>query len=316
MFAKITGTGSYLPEKLLTNDDLVSTVDTSDEWITQRTGIKQRHIASDTETSATMGTQASKKAIEAANITVNDIDMIIVATCTPPQIFPSVACLIQAELGVTRFIPAFDVQAACSGFLYILSIANQYIKSGLAKNVLLVGTEVMSRVIDWSDRKTCVLFGDGAGAVILSAANTPGILSVNLYSDGLEKDILYLNNAKMKPESPYLMMEGPSVFKLAVKRLSMVAKQELEEHNLSVNDIDWIVPHQANIRIIQATMTNLGIDLDKVITTVEQHANTSGASIPMALDYAVKNNKVKPGQKILFEAFGGGLTWASAVAVF
>jgi 3-oxoacyl-[acyl-carrier-protein] synthase-3 len=316
IYARITGTGSYLPEKILTNAELAARVDTSDEWIQQRTGITQRHIAADNEDAATMGTNAAKRALAAAGLTADDLSMIIVATCTPPQMFPATACLIQAQLGVNKHIPAFDVQAACSGFVYILSIATKFIESGTVKNVLLIGSEVMSRVIDWQDRATCVLFGDGAGAVVLSASDKPGVISTNLYADGSDKDILYLNNAKMFATPSYLMMEGRAVFRLAVKRLASIASEELKLNNIAIKDLDWVVPHQANLRIIQATVESLGLREDQVIVTVDKHANTSGASIPIALDTGVSLGKIKPGHNILFEAFGGGLTWASAIVRF
>ena len=315
-YARIVGTGSYLPSRIVTNVELAQTVDTSDEWIQQRTGITQRHLADKDEDAATMGVFAAKKALAASGLDANEIGMIIVATCTPPQIFPATACLIQAQLGITKNIPAFDVQAACSGFVYILSIATKYIESGAVKNVLLVGSEVMSRAIDWQDRSTCVLFGDGAGAVVLTASDTPGVLSVNLYSDGNDKDILYLNNAKMFPEQSYLMMEGRAVFRLAVTRLSAIASEELKINNMTIDELDWVVPHQANMRIIQAVIKNLGLKEEQVIVTVDKHANTSGASIPIALDHGVRTGKIKAGNNILFEAFGGGLTWASALVRF
>lgn len=315
-YARIIGTGSYLPEKILTNDDLAKTVDTSDAWIQQRTGITQRHIAAADEDAATMGTIAAERALQAAGVEADELGMIIVATCTPPQMFPATACLIQARLGIKSNIPAFDVQAACSGFVYILSIATKYIESGAVKKVLLVGSEVMSRAIDWQDRSTCVLFGDGAGAVVLTASDVPGVLSVNLYADGNDKDILYMNNAKMFPAQSNLMMEGRSVFRLAVKRLSAIASEELKANNMSIAELDWVVPHQANMRIIQATIKNLGLSEDQVIVTVDKHANTSGASIPIALDSGVRAGKIKVNQNILFEAFGGGLTWASALVRF
>ena len=315
-YARIVGTGSYLPERVVTNSELAENLDTSDAWIQQRTGITQRHIASGAEDAATMGAMAAMRALDAAGIVRDDIGMIIVATCTPPQIFPATACLIQAQLGISKHIPAFDVQAACSGFVYILSIATKFIESGAVKNVLLVGSEVMSRVIDWQDRSTCVLFGDGAGAVVLSASATPGVLSTSLYADGNNKDILYLNNSKMFAEQSNLMMEGRAVFRLAVKRLSSIASEELKLNNMSIEELDWVVPHQANMRIIQATVKHLGLSEDKVIVTVDKHANTSGASIPIALDYGVRAGKIKLGNNILFEAFGGGLTWASALVRF
>lgn len=305
-YAKIAATGSYLPKKILTNHDLASMVDTNDEWITQRTGIKQRHIVAEQESIVSMAANASLQALAAAGITAQDIDMIIVATCSADKIFPSVACLLQSELGVIN-CSAFDIQAACSGFIYGLSIAAQFITTQYAKRILLVGSEAMSRVVDWQDRSSCILFGDGAGAVILEASDTPGVLSTHLKSDGNYKDVLFLKN------SGHIEMQGNMVFRLAVKSLSEIAKEALIANNLHASDIDWVVPHQANIRIIQSTVKLLDIPLEKVITTVDEHANTSAASIPLALDLAVRDGRIKRGQNILFEAFGGGLTWGSAI---
>jgi 3-oxoacyl-[acyl-carrier-protein] synthase-3 len=309
-YARISGTGSYLPEKILTNDDLAQMVDTSDEWITQRTGIKQRHIVADSENTISMAVQAAKAAIEAAAISAQDIDMIIVATCTADFVFPSSACLVQSELNIPN-CPAFDVQAACSGFIYALSIAQQYIRNDAAKKVLIIGTEAMSRVIDWTNRSSCILFGDGAGALILEASDTPGILSTHLGADGSYKDVLYLKHNNIEQE--YVSMQGNTVFKLAVKWLSEVAETALNANKLQPSDINWVVPHQANIRIIQSTVKSLDIPLEKVIVTVDQHANTSAASIPLALDVAIRDGRIRRGDNLLFEAFGGGLTWGSAL---
>ncbi len=306
-FAKIVATGSYLPSKILTNDELAQMVDTSDEWITQRTGIKQRYIASEQDNVATMGAKSAQIALETAGLKAEDLDMIIVATCTAEQVFPSTACLIQAQLGIQNNCPAFDLQAACSGFIYALSVAMQFIAGQQVKRILVVGTEAMSKVLDWKDRNSCILFGDGAGAVILEASDTPGVLSTHLNADGNYKEVLYLQN------SAHIQMQGNTVFKLAVKWLSEVAKQELEANKLQAADIDWVVPHQANIRIIQSTVKSLGIPLEKVIVTVDKHANTSAASIPLALDLAIRDGRIKRGQNLLFEAFGGGLTWGSAL---
>lgn len=305
-FARIAATGSYLPAKILTNDDLAKMVDTSDAWIQQRTGIKQRHIVGENDNVVSMAAHASRTALENAGLSPKDIDMIIVATCSAEQVFPSSACLLQNELGMPH-CPAFDVQAACSGFLYALSIANQFIVGKQCRRVLVVGSEAMSKVVDWTDRSSCILFGDGAGVVILEASETPGILSTHLNSDGNFKDALYLPNAD------YIHMQGNTVFKLAVKWLSEVAKEAIQANNLQAEDIDWVVPHQANIRIIQSTIKSLNIPTEKVVITVEQHANTSAASIPLALDLAVRDGRIQRGQNLLFEAFGGGLTWGSAL---
>lgn len=305
-YAKIAATGSYLPKKILTNNDLVSMVDTSDEWIVQRTGIKQRHIVTEQENVVSMAANASRIALETAGITAQDIDMIIVATCSADKVFPSAACLLQMELGVAN-CSAFDVQAACSGFIYGLSIAVQFIATQYCKRILLVGSEAMSTIVDWKDRSSCILFGDGAGAIILEASETPGVLSTHLKSDGSYKDVLFLCNGK------YIEMQGNAVFRLAVKSLSDIAKEALVANNMCASDIDWVVPHQANIRIIQSTVKLLDIPLDKVVITVGEHANTSAASIPLALDLAVRDGRIQRGHNVLFEAFGGGLTWGSAI---
>lgn len=310
-YARILATGAYLPEKIVTNLDLEKTVETSDEWIQQRTGIQHRHVASANENTATMATEAAKRALETADIDPASIDMIIAATCTADQVFPSTACLVQTALGVPA-CPAFDVQAACSGFMYALSIAVQFIQQRVHKRILLLGTEAMSKVMDWSDRSTCVLFGDGAGAVVLEASDEPGVLSTLMGADGQYRDLLYLNNAKMFNDSN-IRMEGNAVFRLAVKHLGEMAWKVIKDNQLSTQDIDWIVPHQANIRIIKATAKKLDIPMDKVVVTVGQHANTSGASIPLALDVAIRDGRIQRGQHLLLEAFGGGLTWGAAL---
>ena len=310
-FSKITTTGSYLPEKILSNLDLEKLVDTSDAWITQRTGIQHRHVAQAHETTAFMGAQAARLALDEAGLTPKDIDLILVATCSPEQIFPSTACLIQEALSVPP-CAAFDVQAACTGFIYALSTADQFIRTGQVRRALVIGVEAMSRVIDWKDRATCVLFGDGAGAVILEATDHPGVLSTCLKANGAFKDILYLNNAKMADDS-FLRMEGYSVFRQAVKWLSEIASETIAANNLSPQDIDWIIPHQANIRIIKSTAKKIGLPMNKVVVTLHDHANTSGASIPMALDRAIRDGRIQKNQYLLLEAFGGGLTWGSAL---
>ncbi len=308
-FAKIAATGSYLPTKILTNHDIAKMVDTSDEWIMQRTGIKQRHVVTATDTIVSMAKASSLAALETAGLTARDIDMIIVATCTAEQVFPSAACLLQAELGVNS-CAAFDIQAACSGFIYALSVAMQFIAGQQFKRILVVGTEAMSKVVDWKDRSSCILFGDGAGAIILEAADEPGILSTHLNADGNFKDALFL------PQAQYIQMQGNTVFRLAVKWLSEIAHAALDANKMQPADIDWVVPHQANMRIIQSTVKSLGIPMEKVIVTVDTHANTSAASIPLALDVAIRDGRIKRGQHLLFEAFGGGLTWGSALVKY
>ena len=305
-FAKIVASGSYLPSKIITNADIAARLDTSDEWITQRTGIKQRYVVGENENIVTMGTQAARLAMDTAGLKPSDIDMIIVATCTAEQVFPSAACMLQAALEIPN-CPAFDIQAACSGFIYALSIGSQFIAGQQAKCILVVGTEAMSKVVDWQDRSSCILFGDGAGAIILQASAEPGVLSTHLNADGKYKEVLSLLNGDC------IRMQGNTVFKLAVKWLSEIATQALNANHLQASDIDWVVPHQANIRIIQSTVKSLGIPIERVIVTVDQHANTSAASIPLALDVAIRDGRIKRGQNLLFEAFGGGLTWGSAL---
>lgn len=308
IWSKISGTGSYLPKGTLTNYDLEKKVDTSNTWIVERTGIEERHISNNEETTAAMGSYAAEKALQSAGCSGDDIDMIVVATCTPDKIFPSTACLIQQALGIKPGI-AFDVQAACSGFIYALSIVDKFIKTGSVKRALVIGSEVMSRVIDWKDRSTCVLFGDGAGAVVLEASEKAGILSCMLSADGRHKDILYLNSAS----NEYLQMQGNTVFRLAVNMLDQVAERTLAENNLTISDIDWLVPHQANIRIIHAIAEKLGIPMERVVQTLKHQGNTSGASIPLALDSYIRSGKIVRGQTLLLEAFGGGLTWGTAL---
>jgi|TARA_X000000950_G_scaffold204816_2_gene246488 3-oxoacyl-[acyl-carrier-protein] synthase-3 len=304
MYSKIIGTGGYLPNKILTNKDLESLVDTTDEWIVERTGIKQRHISEDNETTSSMATKASLDAIKSANIKNSQIDLIIVATTTPDQIFPSTACIVQNNLNIIA--PAFDVQAACTGFIYALSIADNYIKTGTCKNVLVIGAEKYSNLLDWSDRSTCVLFGDGAGAVILSADSYEGIISSHIHADGQYNDLLSVEDKNIK-------MRGNEVFKVAVNTLSKLVDETLNKNNLDKSDIDWLVPHQANLRIIKAAAKKLSMSLDQVVVTVDKHANTSAASIPLALNEAVKDGRIKDDQVILLEAFGSGFTWGSVL---
>jgi len=303
MYSKIIGTGSYLPAKTLTNFDLEKIVETSHDWIVSRSGIHERHFAADDERTSDLALQASLKAIEAAGIEANEIDLIIVATTTPDHPFPSTACVLQDKLGIKSSGPAFDLQAVCGGFVYALNTADMYIRGGQAKTVLVVGAEVMSRILDWNDRGTCVLFGDGAGAVILRVSESAGIIAAKLHADGKHRHMLKAD--------PLISMDGQAVFKFAVKVLSEVVEEVLAENNLQGSDIDWLVPHQANIRIIEATAKKLGLGMDNVVVTVAQHGNTSAASIPMALDAAVRDGRIQAGQKILLEAVGGGFTWGA-----
>jgi len=314
-YSRIVGTGGYLPEKVLTNHDLERMVDTSDEWIRSRTGITQRHIAADHELASDLALHASRKAMEAAGIKAEEIDLIIVATTTPDMIFPSTACILQDKLGAGN-CPAFDVQAVCSGFVYALATADMFIRAGRCRNALVVGSEVYSRILDWSDRSTCVLFGDGAGAVVLSQSDRPGILSSHLHADGKHSKILAVPGSICDGKvqgKPFLIMEGNTVFKFAVKVLEEVVHEALAENNLQASDIDWLIPHQANIRIIQSTAKKLGIPMEKVVVTVDRHGNTSAASIPLALDAAVRDGRIKSGQHVLMEGVGGGFTWGAVL---
>lgn len=303
--SKIIGTGSYLPAKVLTNYDLEKIVDTSHDWIFTRSGIVERHFAAENELTSDLALQASLKAIEAAGINADEIDLVIVATTSPDMSFPGTACILQDKLGIKNGGPAFDIQAVCGGFIYALNTADMYIRGGQAKTVLVVGAEVLSRMLDWNDRTTCVLFGDGAGAVILRASATPGIVAAKLHADGSHRNMLKAD--------PLISMDGKSVFKFAVKVLSDVVEEILDEKKLTGADIDWLVPHQANIRIIEATAKKLGLDMDKVVVTVDLHGNTSAASIPLALDTAVRDGRIKSGQNILIEAVGGGFTWGAVL---
>lgn len=313
MYSRIIGTGSYLPSKVLTNYDLEKMVETTHDWIFSRSGIVERHIAAEGELSSDLAEQASRKAMEMAGVTAEDIDLIIVATTTPDHIFPSTACVLQDKLGIHQGA-AFDVQAVCSGFVYALNTADMYIRCGQARTALVVGAEVLSRVLDWNDRATCVLFGDGAGAVVLQASETPGILGAKLHSDGRHRCILQvegrISNGKIEG-SPYMFMDGQAVFKFAVKVLSDVVEELLSSQGMQRSEIDWLVPHQANIRIIEATAKKLGLSMDKVAQTVSLHGNTSAASIPLALDSLVRAGKVKSGQNLLLEAVGGGFAWGA-----
>ncbi|KEI35460.1 beta-ketoacyl-ACP synthase III [Allofrancisella frigidaquae] len=321
MFAQILGTGSYLPEKILTNDDISKFIDTSDEWIKQRVGIEKRHCANEQENTSFMATEAAKKALEAANLDAQEIDTIIVATSTGDYIMPSTASIVQKALDIKNFkTRCFDVSAACSGFVYALDIAKQYIENGSAKNILVIGAEKMTRVLDWNDRSTCVLFGDGAGAVVLSQSQEKKILSSLLYTDGSCLETLNIpnnlpnNRGEAITIDPYLIMEGNKVFKFAVSRLSSLAEELIQEAGIKASDIDWLVPHQANYRILTSTANKINMPMSKVVTTLQDHGNTSAASIPLALDYAVRNGQIKPGQIIISEAFGAGFVWGGFVA--
>ena len=321
-YSRITGTGSYLPPRRLTNADLVAElaakgVETSDQWIVERTGIRARHFADDGVFSSDLGLEAAKKALEAAARTAKDVDLIIVATSTPDMVFPSTACILQNKLGANG-CAAFDVQAVCSGFVYALAVADSMVKTGAAKCALVVGTEIFSRILDFNDRTTCVLFGDGAGAVVLEASDTPGILSSDLHADGKHVGILcvpgHVSGGAILGD-PLLKMDGQAVFKLAVGLLESAARATLTKAGLTEADIDWLVPHQANIRIMQSTARKLKLPMDKVVITVDQHGNTSAASIPLALDAGVRSGQVKPGQTLLLEGVGGGFTWGALLLI-
>ena len=313
IFSKIKGCGSYLPENILTNSDLESTLETTDEWITSRTGIKKRHIIAENQYTSDLALEASKIAIKDANLNPNDIDLIIVATTTPDKIFPSTACILQKKLNIKE-CPAFDIQAVCSGYIYALSVADNFIKTGSAKNVLVVGADAMSRITDYSDRSNAILWGDGSGAVVLSNSDEEGILSTHIHASGEYEELLHVpKKEKEGVLRATIEMRGNQVFKMAVNTLDMIVDETLNANKLSKEDIDWVVPHQANIRILEATAKKLNMSMDKVITTIEEQGNTSAASIPLALDFGVKENKIKPGHLILMEAFGGGFTWGSAL---
>jgi len=313
IFAKIAGTGSYLPQKILTNAELESMVDTTDDWIVARTGIKERHIAADGEFTSDLACHAAKNAIESAGIAAADIDLIIVATTTPDKIFPSVATMVQRKLGIAG-CPAFDVQAVCSGFIYALTTADNFIKAGSSKCALVIGAETFSRITDYTDRGNCILWGDGAGAVILQASSEQGIISTHLHADGNYESMLHVPRNANGADT--VVMEGNPVFKMAVNTLDQIVDETLAANNMQKSDIDWLVPHQANIRILQATAKKLDMSMDRVVVTVDKHGNTSAASIPLALDTAVRDGRIKRGDVILMEAFGGGFTWGSALVKY
>jgi 3-oxoacyl-[acyl-carrier-protein] synthase-3 len=313
IFAKIAGTGSYLPKKILTNAELESMVDTTDDWIVARTGIKERHIAAEGEFTSDLASNAAINAIESAGISAADIDLIIVATTTPDKIFPSVATMVQRKLGIAG-CPAFDVQAVCSGFIYALTTADNFIKTGSSKCALVIGAETFSRITDYSDRGNCILWGDGAGAVILQASAEQGIISTHLHADGNYENLLHVPRNANGIDT--VVMEGNPVFKMAVNTLDQIVDETLAANNMQKSDIDWLVPHQANIRILQATAKKLDMSMDRVVVTVDKHGNTSAASIPLALDTAVRDGRIKRGDVILMEAFGGGFTWGSALVKY
>ncbi|MEE9303932.1 MAG: beta-ketoacyl-ACP synthase III [Thiotrichaceae bacterium] len=316
IYSSITGTGSYLPEKILSNQDLEKMVDTSDEWIIERTGIKKRHIVVD-ETTCDLAEKAALNAMDMAGITAKDLDLIIIATTTPDLIFPSTACLLQKRLenhGAT----AFDIQAVCTGFVYALATADKFIKSGSHQCALVIGAETLSKIVDWTDRGTCILFGDGAGAVVLEASDEPGILSTHLHADGAYEDLLKVDAGISKgygslESEAHITMKGNEVFRMAVKTLGRIVDETLAANNMKKSDVDWLVPHQANIRIINATAKKLKLSTDHVVITVDEHGNTSGASIPLALDTAVRDGRIKRGEILLLEGFGGGFTWGSVL---
>ena len=319
MYSRIAGTGSYLPEKVLTNADLAEFVDTSDEWIATRTGIRQRHIAAEGETTGDLAFHAATRALEAAGVEASELDLIVLGTTTPDIIFPSTACLVQHRLGANG-CPAFDVNAACSGFIYALSVADSFIRSGAARTALVIGAETLTRMLDWNDRSTCVLFGDGAGAVVLKADTETGVLSTHLHADGGKKELLYNPvgvSSGFRPEEDNagvkVLMTGNEVFKHAVKALDSVVEETLAANELDRSQIDWLIPHQANLRIIEATAKRLAMPMERVVVTVDRHGNTSSGSVPLALDEAVRSGRVERGQLVLLEAFGGGFTWGSAL---
>lgn len=321
-YSKILGTGSYLPKKVLHNSDLEKLVDTSDEWIRERTGIQQRHIAADDETTLDLAEQAARNAIDASGLTADDIDLIVIATTTPDCVFPSVATMLQARLGITNASPAFDIQAVCAGFAYALGVADNFIRGGSASVVLVIGAETFSRILNWEDRNTCVLFGDGAGAVLLGVSEQPGIHSTHLHADGRYKELLHVPSGvssgydAMQQQQAFVQMRGNEVFRMAVSKMREVVEEALAANNMDKSEIDWLVPHQANIRIIQATARKLNMSMDRVVLTVQNHGNTSAASIPLALDTAVRDGRIQRGERLLLEGFGGGFTWGAALITF
>jgi 3-oxoacyl-[acyl-carrier-protein] synthase-3 len=319
-YARITGTGGYLPEQIVTNADLEDLVDTSDEWIRERTGIIKRHVAASGETTCDLAEHASRQAMEAAGKSPRDIDLIVLATTTADKIFPSTACLLQQRLDIHGGA-AFDVQAVCTGFVYALGVAEKFVKTGASRCALVVGAETFSRIIDWTDRTTCVLFGDGAGAIVLEASEEPGILSTHLHADGSYEELLHVPGGISRgydmdlggADPRYTQMRGNPLFKMAVNTLGRIVDETLRANNMKKSQVDWLVPHQANIRIIQATARKLNMTMDRVVVTVDQHGNTSAASVPLALDVAVRDGRIQRGETLLLEAFGGGFTWGSVL---
>jgi 3-oxoacyl-[acyl-carrier-protein] synthase-3 len=313
--SRIVGSGSYLPPRVVTNAELAQRVDTSDEWIVSRTGIRQRHIADPEQSASDLALEASREALRAAGVAAGDLDLIIVATSTPDYVFPSTACLLQAKLGV-RGCAAFDVQAVCSGFVYGLGVADSFIRAGETRTALVVGTEVFSRILDWSDRSTCVLFGDGAAAVVLRADERPGVHATVLHADGAQAGILSVPGNVCGGRivgSPFLRMDGPAVFRYAVRVLDEVARETVAKCGMRLGDIDWLIPHQANIRILDATVKKLGLPPERLVVTVDRHANTSAASVPLALDLACRDGRIKPGHKVMLQGVGGGFTWGASL---
>ena len=314
IYSRITGTGSHLPEKIITNHDLEKMVDTTDEWIRSRTGIERRHVAADGETTVDLAEHAARRALDAAGVAGSDVDFIVFGTTTPDLVFPNCGTLLQQRLGC-RGVPAFGLETACAGFMYALSVADKYVRCGEARRALVVGAETLSRITDWSDRATAVLFADGAGAVLLEPDDQPGVLSTHLHSDGEYKDLLYCGSGVSRGFAPKLAisMSGNEVFKIAVNKLGKAVDEALEANGLDRGALDWLVPHQANIRIIQATARRLDLPMERVIVTVQEHGNTSAASVPLALDVAVRDGRIRRGELLLLEAFGGGFTWGSAL---
>jgi 3-oxoacyl-[acyl-carrier-protein] synthase-3 len=321
IYSRITGTGGYLPERVVTNKELEQSVDTTDSWIVDRTGIKQRHIAAEDEYTCDLAEKAAKNALEMAGLKPRDIDLVVVATTTADQVFPSTACLLQARLGI-HGPAAFDVQAVCTGFVYALSVADKFIKTGAASKALVVGAETFSRIVDWSDRNTCVLFGDGAGAVVIEASDEPGIISTHLHADGAFEQLLRVPRGisrgyeYIQQREAYVEMRGNEVFKMAVTTLGRIVDETLAANGMKKSDVDWLIPHQANIRIINATAKKLRTPMERVVVTVHEHGNTSAASVPLALDVAVRDGRIQRGETLLMEAFGGGFTWGSVLAKY
>lgn len=321
MYSRIIGTGSYLPERIVTNKDLEALVDTNDQWIRDRTGIVERRVAADGQTTCDLAEHAARAALAAAELEPKDIDLLLVGTTTPDVIFPSTACLLQRRLGMGE-CGAFDLNAACTGFIYGLSVADQYIRAGTAKRILVIGAETLTRMLDWTDRSTCVLFGDGAGAAVLAADNSPGILSTHIHANGNYSELLKVDVGVSRGFLPEarggvtVHMSGNEVFKVAVNTLGRIVDETLEANQMDKSDLDWLIPHQANLRIIKATARKLQMSMDQVIVTVDRHGNTSAASVPLALDEAIRSGRVRRGDKLLLEAFGGGFTWGSALIIY